>query len=348
MPKGSICCCGARTWTRFIGWFDLVYALVNFITLFVTLLQSSIWEGDGNTFIATILETLGIDYFFKIDDPDNLYIMGWILTFLAFLPIPFSLVLLIGSYKAKPRLLKVWIYTFATVLTVVALMAIIQVILLNKGLEIFQNIIFILMGLIIQARALVFVCLEMPEQEICCCGAGVWTKSIGWFYFVSSIFHVFTLLVVLTLIPWEKKGKDIVISMMERYGVKAQNFDSSDLYANGWVILFESLFGIFLSYLLLKGSYCKRPCLLKIWVFLTVVFTLVWLINAGVASLKQENTMERFRWIFTVIVAFAIQSFCVWVVRIHEQELRGHHLEGTEDTKEDGSVQEKTDASRSC
>ncbi|CAG7730414.1 unnamed protein product [Allacma fusca] len=152
---------------------------------------------------------------------------------------------------------------------------------------------------------------------ICCCGAGGWTKVIGWFQTVVNFSSAVILFIFLTGLS--------VASSAANQSPHPDKIEQMRLYQLAttalFVYLMMALIGVVMGVLLLKGSYGRKPAYLQAWIF----FAVMHLVISFMVSLAEgfAGTYTEFlKYIYVFIMSLLIQGFCIGVVGIHMKEIQ--------------------------
>jgi len=161
------------------------------------------------------------------------------------------------------------------------------------------------------------------EKIICCCGAGGWTKVIGWFQTIVNFSSAVILFICLTGIYVASAAA----SQSPHTEDKVEQMRLFQLATTAlFVHLMMALIGIVMGVLLLKGSYGRNPAYLQAWIFFAVMH-LVISFMVTLAEAFAGTYAEALKYIYVFIVSLLIQGFCIGVVGIHMKEIQLELLE---------------------
>ncbi|CAG7829953.1 unnamed protein product [Allacma fusca] len=160
----------------------------------------------------------------------------------------------------------------------------------------------------------------MEERKIICCGAGTWTRVIGWFGFVGSALSLIIITSTLNLYAVWTQFDDI--------GTR-KTIDSIDmvLALNSflrWLTALSFLLSctsVVMGAVLLWGSYRKNTRLIYAWMvyvfMLAVTVTGVTLVNCLLVY-SPERAIGQ---LVGLCIYLPVQVFVMWVVDLHKNEI---------------------------
>ncbi|CAG7816723.1 unnamed protein product [Allacma fusca] len=129
MTSRRICCCGAATWSRVIGWIQIIgcaFVLVDLIFVLASLTTYTVQEEHQ---IATLSPKSDLVELEEANNVESGLILSYIVVIVMILVyvagIAFGALLLKGSYQRIPQYLRFWII-YAAAATVIALIAVVM------------------------------------------------------------------------------------------------------------------------------------------------------------------------------------------------------------------------------
>ncbi|CAG7727314.1 unnamed protein product [Allacma fusca] len=169
----------------------------------------------------------------------------------------------------------------------------------------------------------------MEEKPVCCCGASVWTRAIGWIQLILSITSIAAIVTFLTA---AREGSNSSFwHCLRVYPETTDEAARADLSygfeivsrnAAVWFVwVFFNVLQLAMAIVLLIGSYKKKSRFLMTW----IIWTIVWLVVLAVLltlpwffyPLPSHMIAIEFVGFFVYV---ALKLFCILVVVTHKED----------------------------